>query len=136
MQTIREITEIKAGINRIKFKIAVTSDGGTHTLYLGLETLLEQVINGVEFEVNDEKLAETINELVITQLFAEQDEAIDGNVVYDIYEYIVRVKEQFIEVDYDNFVKTYKRESYANKYVANHNRAIQKSLVLHLEFMK
>ena len=74
MKAIREITEIKSSTNKIKFKIAVTSEGGAHTLFLGLETLVEQVINGVEFEVNDEKLEETINELMLTQLAVEQDE--------------------------------------------------------------
>lgn len=136
MKATREITEIKSGINRIKFKIAVTTEGGTHTLFLGLETLVEQVINGVEFEVNNEELAEAINELVLTQLTVEEDETIDGEVVYDVYECKVNIKEEVVEVDYDNFVKTYKQEKSAENYTAKNNREMQKNFVSHLELMQ
>ena len=136
MKATREITGIKAGINRIKFTVAVTEESGTHTVELGLETIVELVINGVEFEVNNEELAETINELVLSQFVAEEDETIDGEVVYDIYEYKFYINEEIVEVDYDNFVKTYKRESTADNYVAKHNQANQKSFASHLELMK
>ena len=136
MKAIREITELKSSTNRIKFKIAVTSEGGAHTLFLGLETLVAQVINGVEFEVNDEELEETINELMLTQLAVEQDEKIDGKVVYDVYECKVYIKEEIVEVDYDNFVKTYKQGKSADNYATKINREIQKSLVSHLELMQ
>lgn len=136
MKATREITEIKSGINRIKFKIAVTTEGGTHTLYLGLETLVEQVINGVEFEVNNEELAETINELVLSQLTVEEDETIDGEVVYDVYECKVYIEDEIVEVDYDNFVKTYKRGKMAEKYATKNNREMQKSFVSHLELVQ
>ena len=136
MKATREITNITTGINRIKFTVAVTEESGTHTVELGLETIVELVNNGVEFEVNDEELAETINELVLSQLVAEEDETMDGEVVYDIYEYTFYIKEEIAKVDYDNFVKTYKREATADNYVAKHNQANQKSFVSHLELMK
>lgn len=136
MKATREITEIKAGANRIKFKIAVTSEGGTHTLFLGLETLIEQANKGVEFEVNDEELAEKINELGITQLVAEEDETMDGEVVYDIYDYKLYIEEEIVKVDYDNFVKTYKRGKMAEKYATKINNETQKSIASHLELME
>ena len=136
MKATREITEIKSGINRIKFNVAVTTEGGTHTVFLGLEKLVELVIDGVEFEVNNEELAEAINELVLAQLTVEEDETIDGEVVYDVYECKVNIKEEIVEVDYDNFVKTYKQGKSAENYTAKNNREMQKSFVSHLELMQ
>ena len=136
MKATREITNITTGINRIKFTVAVTEESGTHTVDLGLETIIELVNKGVEFEVNNDELAETISELELSQFVSEEEETMDGEVVYDIYEYKFYINEEIVKVDYDNFVKTYKRESTADNYVAKHNQANQKSFASHLEFMQ